>query len=194
MSYFDQPTQQLPPPNGGIPPTAVHPGGYPAAPYPALYGPIPAVPPRRSAGFWVGVTAAIAAGVVLALLGGFFIGRGTRLSNGDVQGKITQQAQADQIAQQQALSAQKAADQTAADQAVGQAQKNGETAGLRQGRTQGQQQGFQQGQQAGYQQGQAAGQSQGYQQGQQTGFSQGQSSGYSQGYSSGVCSAQNLIC
>ena len=31
--------------------------------------------------FWVGITAAIATGVILALLSGFFIGRGTRLLN-----------------------------------------------------------------------------------------------------------------
>jgi hypothetical protein len=199
MSYFDQPTQQFPslaPPNGGgAPPLGPQRPPYPALPYAAAqYGPVPAVPPRRGAGFWVCVTAAIAAGVVLALLAGFFIGRGSRLSNADVQSKITQQAQADQITEQQALSAQKGADQTAEDKAVVQAQKNGEAAGLRQGQTEGQQQGFQQGQQAGYQQGQTAGQAQGFQQGQQQGFNQGQSSGYGQGFNSGLCASQSLVC
>src|SRR5450755_3624206 len=107
MSHFDPPTQPyaaLPPANGGGAPLAQV-GAYPVAPYMAA---VPVTPPRRSAGFWVAVTAAIAAGVVLALLAGFFIGRDTRLSNTSVQSKVTQQAQADQIAQQQILSAQKA--------------------------------------------------------------------------------------
>jgi hypothetical protein len=194
MSYRDPPTQQLPPPNGGTPPSSVQSAPYPALPFAPQYAAIPVVPPRRGAGFWVGITAAIAAGVVLALVAGFFIGRGSRLSNTDVQSKITQQAQADQIGEQQALSAQKAADQTALDKAVSGAQKNGEASGLRQGQIQGQQQGFAQGQQAGYQQGQATGQSQGYQQGQQAGFSQGQSSGYNQGFNSGLCLSQSLVC
>src|SRR5437763_6868009 len=130
MSYHDQPTQQfppLPPPNGGgTPPVAQ--ASVPMVPYsPAQYGPVPAVPPRRGAGFWVGITAAITAGVVLSLLAGFFIGRGSRLSTSNVQGQITQQAQADQIAQQQSLAAQKAADQTAEDKAVTQARRAGET-------------------------------------------------------------------
>ena len=198
MSYYDQPTQQfppLPPPNGtGVPPAAPQ-ATVPMVPYsPAQYGAVPATPPKRGAGFWVGITAAIAAGVVLSLLGGFFIGRGSRMSNNDVQSKITQQAQADQIAQQQTLAAQKAADQTAEDRAVSSARKAGESAGLREGRIQGQQQGFQQGQQSGYQQGQAAGQAAGFQQGQTQGFNQGQSSGYSQGFNTGLCASQNLVC
>jgi hypothetical protein len=197
MSFHDQPTQQFPPrspPNGGGMPPVAH-ATVPMVPYsPAQYGPIPAVPPKRGAGFWVGVTAAIAAGVVLSLLAGFFIGRGSRLSNSDVQSKITQQAQADQIAQQQALAAQKAADQTAEDKAVTAARRAGESAGLREGRIQGQQQGFQQGQQAGYQAGQSAGQAQGFQQGQTQGFNQGQSAGYSQGFNSGLCASANLVC
>jgi hypothetical protein len=198
MSYFDQPTQPFPaiaPGNGGgVRPTAPH-SPYATVPYmPAQHGPVPATPPQRGSGFWVGVTAAIAAGVVVALLAGFFIGRGSRLSNSGVQTKVTQQAQADQIVEQQALSAQKAADQAAEDNAVTQAQKNGEAQGLRQGRNEGQQQGFQQGQQAGYQQGQSAGQASGFAQGQQQGFNQGQSSGYNQGFNSGLCVSQNLVC
>lgn len=197
MSYHDPPTQpfpSLPPGNGGsavpAPTHSFPPVAYQSAPY----GPVPAGPPRRGAGFWVAVTAAVAAGVVLALVAGFFIGRGGRLSNTDVQSRITQQAQADQISQQQVLSAQKAADQTVEDKSVAQAQKNGERAGLRQGRTEGQQQGFQQGQQQGYAQGQTAGQAQGFQQGQTQGYSQGQSTGYGQGFNSGLCATQNLIC
>ncbi len=192
------PTQQyppLPPGNGGghyaVSPQAT----YPAAAYqPSPYGYVPPVPPRRGPGFWVGITAAIATGVILALLSGFFIGRGTRLSNEEAQSKITQQAQADQIAAQQALSSQKAVDQTAQARAVGAARRSGESAGLREGRIQGQQQGYQQGQQAGYSQGQAAGQANGFQQGQQQGFNQGQSSGYNQGFNSGLCAVTNLVC
>lgn len=199
MSYYDPPTQQFPP---GLPPAngsggmpAVDPHSFaPIAYQPAAYGPVPGIPNRRGAGFWVAVTAAVAAGVVLALVAGFFIGRGGRLSNTDVQGRITQQAQADQISQQQALSAQKAADQAAEDKAVTQAQKNGETAGLRQGRTEGQQQGFQQGQTQGFTQGQTAGQAQGFQQGQTQGFTQGQSEGQAQGFNSGLCATAGLIC
>src|SRR5581483_8315549 len=185
----------LPPGNGGGPYGLAPPHSYPAAPYqPTAYGYVPPVPPRRSPGFWVGITAAIATGVILALLAGFFIGRGTRLSNGEAQSKITQQAQADQIAEQQALSSQKAIDQTAQARAVSSARRSGESAGLREGRIQGQQQGYQQGQAAGYSQGQAAGQAQGYQQGQQQGYNQGQSSGYSQGFNSGLCAAVSLVC
>jgi flagellar biosynthesis/type III secretory pathway protein FliH len=160
---------------------------------PSSFGSIPVVPPRRGAGFWVGITAAIATGVILALLAGFFIGRGTRLSNGDVQAKVTAQGQADQIAQQQALSAQKAADQKVLNRAVVVARHNGERAGLREGRIEGQQQGYQQGQSQGYQQGQAAGQAQGFQQGQSQGFQQGQSQGYSQGLTSG-CAVSGFVC
>ncbi len=198
MSEFDPPTQQyppMPPGNGGGPAVAVAHPGYPVMPYqPSPYGPVPATPPRRGAGFWVGVTAAIATGVILALLAGFFIGRGTRLSNSEAQSKITQQSQADQIAEQQALGQQKATDQAAENKAVSQAQKSGIQQGLQQGQIQGQQQGYQQGQAAGYSQGQSAGQTQGYQQGQQDGFNQGQSSGFSQGYNSGLCASSGLVC
>jgi hypothetical protein len=198
MSHFDQPTQpfpSLPPGNGNGTAVPVPHAGYPLLPYqPSPYGPIPAAQRQRGAGYWVGITAAIATGVILALFAGFFIGRGTRLSNSAAQSKITEQAQSDQIAEQQALSAQKAADQNAQNKAVAQAQKNGEAQGLRQGEIQGQQQGFQQGQQQGYQQGQATGQAQGFQQGQTQGYQQGQSDGFSQGYSSGVCSSSGLVC
>lgn len=194
MSFSDQPTQQypsLPPPNGGR--------GYPPAPSVAYapvpyhgvpYGPVPVVPPSRGAGFWVGITAAIATGVILALLGGFFIGRGTRLSSTDVQAKVTAQAQADQIAQQQALSAQKAADQTALNRAVANARRNGEAAGFRQGRIQGQAQGYQTGQAQGFQQGQQTGQAQGFGQGQRS----GQRQGYQQGLTTGCLAAGGIFC
>ena len=191
---FDQPTQPYLPPVNGIGSTAANvPATYVPA-YPPEAFQVPTVPPRRSAGFWVAVTAATALGMIAVLLAGFFVGRGTRLSNNDVQGKVTQQQLGDQIAQQQSLSAQKAADQKVMDTVVSQAQRKGEAAGLSQGRVQGQQQGFRQGQQQGYQQGQTAGQSQGFQQGQQQGFNQGQSSGYSQGFNSGLCVSANLIC
>src|SRR5690348_18314392 len=106
MSTIQQP--QLP--GGG-------PGQVPAYAQPAMPtaygapppGAVPPMPPQgRSAGFWVGITAAITAGVIAALLVGFFIGRGTRLSNDSVQGKLTQQQQADLIVQQKALNDQRA--------------------------------------------------------------------------------------
>src|SRR5438874_713073 len=94
-------------------PQLERPGGPPAWSYPAppaYYGPpgapatVPPIPPRsRSAGFWVLVSAAITFGIVVAILVGFFIGRGTRLSNDSVQGRLIQQSQADQISEQQAL-------------------------------------------------------------------------------------------
>src|SRR4051812_40041247 len=99
-------TQQYPPiaPNH----SAVMPvqNGVPPAYQPSPYGPVPVVPPQRGSGFWVGITAAIATGVILALLAGFFIGRGTRLSNSQAQDKINQQSLSDRITQQRALDGQ----------------------------------------------------------------------------------------
>jgi hypothetical protein len=199
MSYYDQTTQQypaLPQGNGAGPMPAAAPPGYPPTHYapPAAYAPVPATPPRRGAGFWVGVTAAIAAGVVLALLGGFFIGKGTRMSSGDVQSKITQQSQADQIALQQTLAQQKSVDQTAMDQAVVQArnagEKDGYSRGYNKGYNDGNTAGYNQGQSAGY----SAGQSAGYNSGQTAGYNQGQADGYNSGFNSGLCTANNLIC
>jgi hypothetical protein len=160
------------PPNQGGALVPVPNGGYAPVPYQASpYGPVPPVPPHRGSGFWVAVTALAATGVILALLAGFFIGRGTRLSNTEAQDKITQQSQADQLAQQRTLDSQVRADQTARDNAVSAARaagekdgyRNGETdqsvkdqalanqqyqAGLTQGQQQGQQQQSQQDQQA----------------------------------------------
>jgi hypothetical protein len=194
MSYYDQSTQpQLPPSNGGAVPLAAHPAYAPAYPAEAFHA-VPVTPPRRSAGFWVAVTVGAAVAVIAVLLSGFFIGRSTRLSNAEVQSRIVQQQQADEISQQQALNEQKAADQAVMNKAVVAAQKSGQQQGLSQGKIEGQQQGFAQGQKQGYQQGQAAGQAQGYQQGQSTGYNQGQSAGYSQGFNSGLCASANLVC
>ena len=174
---------QLPRGTPGPPPASVYHG------QPVHYGPpgppahVPAVPPRpKSTGFWVGISAAIALGIVAALLMGFFIGRGTRLSNEDVQSKITAQSQADQIAEQQALEKQKEAAQKSQAAAVSAAKQNAYS--------EGQQAGFTQGQQAGFSNGQA----QGFNQGQATGIAQGESSGFSQGLNQGACLANTIFC
>src|ERR1017187_925876 len=100
----------------------MHPGSVP---------PIP--PPGRSTGFWIGVSAAITIGIVGALLIGFFIGRGSRLSNESVQSKIVQQSQADQIAEQQALDSQKAAFTANEARAVSAAKKSAYSEGQQAG-------------------------------------------------------------
>ena len=169
------------------------PGGPPAPPsayssHPAYYGPPPpaAVPPlppgSRSTGFWIGVTGAIALGIVGTLLIGFFIGRGTRLSNESVQGKITQQSQSDQIAEQQALDNQKAVYAAAEARAVSAARKSAYSEGHQAGFTAGQQQGF------------STGQSQGYVQGQAAGTALGETQGFSQGLNQGACFANSVFC
>lgn len=176
--------QRLQGPTAGAPPVAhVHPG------HPAYYGPpmqpaaVPPLPPRaRSAGFWVGISAAITLGIVGALLIGFFIGRGTRLSNDSVQGKIVQQSQADQIAEQQALDAQKTTFARNEARAISAARKNAYSAGQTAGFTAGQQQGFTSGQSAGFAQGQA------------TGTAQGETQGFSQGLNQGACFANSIFC
>jgi hypothetical protein len=175
---------QLQGPASGDPPTApVYLG--PAA----YYGPpmhpagVPPIPPRaRSNGFWVGISAAVALGIVGALLIGFFIGRGTRLSNDSVQGKIIQQSQADQIAEQQALDNQKAVFARNEARAITSARKNAYSAGQTAGFTAGQQQGF------------SNGQSQGFAQGEATGSAQGETAGFSQGLNQGACFANSIFC
>jgi hypothetical protein len=180
-------TQEYPQLQG---PTA---GQQPAAPAypgpPAYYAPpmqpaaVPPIPPRgRSTGFWVGISAAITLGIVGALLIGFFIGRGTRLSNDSVQGKIVEQSQADQIAEQQALDAQKTTLARDEAQAVSAARKNAYSAGQTAGFTAGQQQGF------------SNGQSEGFAQGQATGAAQGETQGFSQGLNQGACLANSIFC
>ena len=181
MSTIQHP--QLPPPGEG-------PGvaQYQAAGAPGVYmGPppsmVPPMPPRgRSAGFWVGITAAITAGIVAALLVGFFIGRGTRLSNDTVQSKLTQQQQADLIVQQKALNDLHETDLNRQRKLVAAARASGERNGRSAGRAQGRQEGFESGQQSGYSQGQTAG------------YSQGQTDGYSQGINTGSCMADYLYC
>ncbi len=132
--------------------------GYPA--HPAYYGPpmhpaaVPPIPPAgRSTGFWIGVSTALTLGIVGALLIGFFIGRGTRLSNESVQGKIVQQSQADQIAEQQALDNQKTTFASAEARAVSAARKAAYSEGQEKGFTAGQQAGLQQRPVAGLQRG-----------------------------------------
>jgi hypothetical protein len=175
------PTVVLPPvgaPGFPTPPgPPMGPSGYAAAPVP----PVP--PPRgRGAGFWVGITAAIAAAAVLLLLFGFFIGRSTRLSDDQVQVKINQQAQADKIATQKALTDQAEALRAERITLVRRAADRARGRGLRQGRSEGREQGFDDGQ------------AQGFQAGQSSGYAQGQSDGYQSGMSDGSCLANYFTC
>jgi hypothetical protein len=177
-------TPQLPPPgHGPAVPAHAPPPGYVTgwAPPP---GAVPSMPPQRgrSAGFWVGITAAITAGVIAALLIGFFIGRGTRLSNDEVQGKLTQQQQADLIVQQKALNDQKAEISARNSKLIGRVSAKAEARGRREGRSQGRQEGFADGQNSGFSQGQTAG------------YAQGQSDGYDSGLSTGSCLADYFYC
>jgi hypothetical protein len=181
MSTIHHP--QLPPPGAAQMPGYPDANGVPSAYVAGAQRPVPPMPPRaRSAGFWVGATAAITAGVIAALLIGFFIGRGTRLSNDDVQGKLTQQQQADLIVQQKALNDQRTTMLTRQSKLLASARATSRAAGLREGRTEGRQQGYSSGRQAGYSEGQA------------TGYSQGQNDGYSQGLDTGSCLINYLYC
>jgi flagellar biosynthesis/type III secretory pathway protein FliH len=130
----------------------------------------------------VGVTTAVTLGVVGALLIGFFIGRGSRLSNDSVQSKITEQAQADQISEQQALDKQQTALRSSEARAVAAARRSAYSQGRQAGFTAGQQQGY------------TAGQSQGFVQGQVAGSAQGQAEGLSQGLNQGACFANTVFC
>ncbi|HEY3758493.1 MAG TPA: hypothetical protein VGL37_01935 [Solirubrobacteraceae bacterium] len=132
-------------------------------------------------GFWIGVSSALTLGIVGALLIGFFIGRGTRLSNESVQGKIVQQSQADQIAEQQALDNQKTAFASAESRAV--------SAARRTALSEGQEKGFAAGQQAGY----SSGQSQGFSEGQAAGTAAGEVQGFSQGLNE-ACITDSVFC
>ncbi len=147
--------------------------------HPAAVPPLP--PTGRTTGFWIGASAALTLGVVCALLVGFFIGRGTRLSNESVQSKIVQQSQADQIAEQQALDNQKTAFASAETRAVSQARKAAFS--------EGQEKGFTAGQQAGYN----SGQSQGFSEGQAAGTAQGEVAGFSQGLNE-ACITNSVFC
>ncbi len=160
--------------------------GYPA--HPAYYGPpmppatVPPIPPSgRSTGFWIGATSILTLGIVGALLIGFFIGRGTRLSNETVQAKIVQQSQADQIAEQQALDNQKTTFAAAEARAVSAARHNAYV--------EGDEKGFTAGQQAGYN----SGESQGFSEGEATGTAQGEVSGFSQGLNE-ACITNSVFC
>ena len=171
--------RQLPPTSGGPPPAV----GYGYAPAPAQHmAPGPAVPPvapqGRSPGWWVGITAAATVGVLLALLAGFFIGRGTRLSNEDVQARIDAQAQTGQLAQERALNDQRRDLLRRQRTLVGRVSAKAEARGRREGR----ERGFDEGQNAGFTQGQS------------TGFTQGQNEGYNQGLDTGACLADYFFC
>src|SRR3954471_9521998 len=176
---LEQPAVVLPaaPGMGGPPAPPMMPPGYATAP-------VPPVPPAkgRGAGFWVGVSAAVAAACVLLLLGGFFIGRSTRLSDDQVQTKINQQAQADKIATQKALTDQAEALRAERVKLVRRAADRARGRGLRQGRSEGRDQGFDDGQ------------AQGFQTGQSSGYAQGQNDGYESGISDGSCLANYFAC
>jgi hypothetical protein len=198
------PTVADTPHNGAAPPTIEQPTiagptvvmppvgapAFPAPPGPPLGPPgyaaaaVPPVPPPkgRGAGFWIGITAAVAAMAVLLLLGGFFVGRSTRLSDDQVQTKINQQAQADKIATQKALTDQAEALRAERITLVRRAADRARGRGLRQGRSEGRQAGFDDGQ------------AQGFQSGQSSGYAQGQNDGYQSGISDGSCLANYFTC
>jgi hypothetical protein len=187
-----QTTAAFPPVAPG-PPMAFAPSGIYGYATPA--GP-PVVPPfvppiymgpasaggSRSSGFWIALTGIVSVLVVAALLGGFFIGRSTRLANNDVQTKINQQSQGDQIAQQHALDGLRndLNDRTAVR--VRQVSAAAEKRGKSEGRAEGRQTGFEAGHKAGYTEGQSAG------------FASGQQAGYSQGLGDGTCVADFFYC
>lgn len=153
---------QLPPPGaGGYVPVAPQQYAYmPGQPLPPMGVP-PTPPSGRSAGFWAAVTAAIAIAVVIALLGGFFIGRGSRISNNDIQSKLVQQSQLDQLAQQRALNDQRATLQSEHTKALRNARNVARAAGMREGKLAGREQG------------------------RDSGRAEGQSIGYNEGYNDG---------
>lgn len=170
-----------------LPPLAalgIQPPGPPIGPPGYVAPAVPPVPPPkgRGAGFWVGISAAVAAAAVLLLLGGFFIGRSTRLSDDAVQTKINQQAQADKIATQKALTDQAEALRSERIKLVRRAADRARGRGLRQGRSEGRASGFDDGQ------------AQGFQAGQSSGYAQGQTDGYQSGISDGSCLANYFTC
>ena len=172
--------QQLPP--GGSGPLPSYGYAYPPG-QPMQGAPVPPVAPTgRSAGYLVGITAAATAIVILAHVAGFFIGRGTRLSNDEVQARITAQAQADEIARERALNEQRREASRRQGALIARVAAKAEARGRREGRAEGQQRGFTEGQQAGFSAGEAAG------------FSQGQTEGFSSGLDQGSCLASYLYC
>lgn len=174
--------RQLPPGASGAAPSPhypyAQPPGPPAGGMPPM-APVPPVPPPgRSAGWWVGITAAVTAGVIVALLGGFFIGRSTRLSNDDVQTRINAQAQTDQVAQERALNDQRRDMLRRQRTLVGRVSAKAEARGIREGR----EQGYDEGQNVGFSQGQTQG------------YTQGQTDGYDDGLDTGACLADYFFC
>lgn len=173
-------------------PGAPLPAGYPPPgtlaqaappPPPAVVPPVPpAQPKERGPGFWIAVSAGVAALVMLLLLGGFMLGRSSRLSDDEVQTKIVQQRQADQLAQQRQV--QELADRARKEKgaAVRRAADRARASALRQGRAEGRQTGYENGLSEGQAQGQAAGQA------------AGQSEGYSQGFNDALCLSSPYSC
>ncbi len=172
-------------------PTLPH--GVPYGPpvLPVAMQPVPVMPPApprapRGAGFWVGAAAIGAVVAALLLVGGFLFGQGTRMSNGQVQSKLSAQRQTDAAQEQTDLRAQQAELHSEAVAAL----RRASSAALAQGRAQGQKAGYISGQNAGY----AAGQSSGYAAGQSSGYAQGQIDGYTNGIQTGTCLANFFYC
>jgi hypothetical protein len=188
------PTQEHQPhPGNGHAAPPMAPAAYQAPPPPmippTMHGPpmtaVPPMPPTQQghgAGWWVGVIAAATAVGVLLVLGGFFLGRGTRLSDDSVQTKINQQRQADQISQQKALDAQATTMRHERSVAVRTASDRARARGIRQGRSEGHQQGV------------SEGEAQGFNNGQSSGYAQGQNDGFNNGLDTGSCLANSNFC
>lgn len=173
-------------------PTLPHGVSYGAPPVlPGAMQPIPVMPPappraQRGTGFWIGIATASAVLAAVLLVGGFLVGQGTRMSNGQVQSKLTAQRQSDATQEQKDLRAQQSELHSEAVAAI----RRASSAALKEGRAQGQKAGYISGQSAGY----AAGQSSGYAAGQSSGYAQGQIDGYTSGIQTGTCLANFFYC
>ncbi len=132
----------------------------------AIPGPVaPATKKRR----WLPIVA-IAVGSVLVLgaaTGGYFMGQGTRMSDGEVQQRVSAQARYDSRQLKAAVQQQKADFGKDLVQAKQQAQEEG----------------YDEGQDDGY----VAGEDAGYVAGEDAGYESGSAEGYSQGFDEGTC-------
>ncbi|MDX8152098.1 hypothetical protein SK069_10875 [Patulibacter brassicae] len=131
-----------------------------------------------------------AALVVLTLLGGFFIGRGSRMSNGDVQQRLNQQVQADQVTLDQELNKQRTEMIAQRDRIV----RRAETRARRDGRADGLRQGRSEGRAEGRAEGEAAGRAAGRAEGEVAGRAAGLQEGWSSGFDTGLCLSDTFYC
>jgi len=115
----------------------------------------------RGTGLWVGVSAAIALAVVLAILGGYFIGRGSRQSNSVIEQQLVQQRALDLKTTEQAVAAKALADHHS--QVLGEQHANGV------GFVHGKEVGFRTGEAQGISRGEAIGESHGREAGEEAG-------------------------